>query len=237
MKIWYGIHPGYEEFILNRIKESRRKYSRREQRAELLIRNPQFMEKWQDIQETHKKAAMIGGQKWADDFARLQVNGLCERWGISKKWDATKASLSKFIETEPGLVYHPIWAGLPVDPAEARIFPDNLRPDYLYIKIDPWTLRDDVVAAWPRVEKLKKVIFGYSGKGKSNFGQALCWYDLHKQQRWGYGKIASVWIQEEAPHIRDTESFRITVREGIKRIDRYIKRLTPPTPEVINIPQ
>jgi hypothetical protein len=235
MKIWYGILPGYEEFILARIKESRREYGRKEQRAELLIRNTQFMKDFRKLQE--KREASDNLHESGEEIFELAFSRFCEKWGVSRRWNMETGSLSKFIETKPGLLYNPIWAGLPeFDISEVKLFPDDQKPDYLYVKIDPWTTLEDMKVIWGRIEELKKAIFGYSDKEKWNFGQALCWYDLHKQEKWGYGKIASVWIQEEAPHIDDTESFRITVREGIKRIDRYIKRLTPQT-EIINIPQ
>ncbi|TFH49516.1 MAG: hypothetical protein E4G89_04710 [Methanothrix sp.] len=86
---------------------------------------------------------------------------------------------------------------------------------------------EDITAIWKQVEELKKKIFGFSDRDKWNFGDALCWYDLNKQYKMSFGKIALLWVKERAPHIRDIESFRITVREGFKRIKRYIARLTP----------
>jgi len=225
VKIWHGIHPGDEELILNRIKESRRTYNRKEQRAELLIRNAQFIKEWRELEGQPELEPTI-----------INWGGFCGRWGLSQIWDGWPGSLAKFVQTTPGLVYHPIWAGQSIDWYELAPFPDDKKPDYLLIKIDPWTSLDDIKSIWHRVKELKKAVFSYADKNKSNFGCALCWYDLNKKYRMSLGKIARLWIQEEASYIKDLESYKITVREGIKRIDQYIKRLTPGS-YLINIPQ
>lgn len=245
---WIEIHPGYQNLIRNRIKECDKAYTRQEQRAELLLRNPQFMEELKSIKDLKKRYRFIAEYfntenealrlellKSGEEFPFILLNKLCDRWGISRKWDAEKASLSRFIETEPGLVYHPIWAGLPVDFTDVKIFPDSQKPDYLYIKIDPWTLPKDISASWGRIEKLKKAIFGFSDHDKWNFGEALCWYDLRMKYRYSFGKIALLWQMEKAPH-ENEDDLKTRVRLGVKRIAGYIKRLTPAI-ELINIPQ
>lgn len=251
---WIEIHPGYQNLIRNRIKESEKEYTRQEQRAELLLRNPQFIK---DLQEQHEVRELGGRSPEVDRWLSSSEEGLtikdaldksgefltetglfrlCDRWGISRRWDMDKGSLSRFIEAAPSLLYNPSWAGLPTNLAvDAKIFPDDSRPDYLYIKIDPWTLPKDITSSWGRIEKLKKAIFGFSDHGKWNFGEALCWYDLRMKYRYSFGKIALLWQMEKAPH-ENEDDLKTRVRIGIKRIAGYIKRLTPAV-ELISIPQ
>jgi hypothetical protein len=228
-KIWIGIHPGYEELIANRIAESRKKYSRADQRAELLWRNSKFRE---GFRELRKKVLTDGAQTMVD------FGFFCDRWGISRKWPGGDLpTLRPFVKTAPDIIFHPLAVGLrgpSVDRGElCRLDTDQL--DCLLIRVNPWTSRKDVEAAWGHIEKLKKAIFGYSDKEKGGFGPSLCWYDLHKQYRFSFLKIARLWIQFEAPYIKDEESLKITIREGVKRIGRYIDRITP-LMEIVNIP-
>jgi hypothetical protein len=229
--VWIEIHPGYQNLILNRIKESNRSYSKAEQRAELLMRNEKFIAEWRFIEGPESENALVD---WG---------AFCARWGIRHTWNGWPPTLAAHIRTSPGLLYHPLifgteqgikWDELVPFPDTGDRSPYN-RPDYLLVQIDPWTSSDDVKKLWPRIEKLKKQIFGYSEKDKWNFGEALCWYDLRTNYRYSFGKIALLWQMEKAPHEHE-DDIKTRVRLGIKRISSYIQRLTPLV-ELINVKQ
>jgi len=201
-----------KERINRRIAESHKKYSPKEQLAALLIRNNQFLKEWWRIESIGDNVVIPWGR-------------FCDRWKINQLWNGSLHNLSEFVRVEPGLIYDPLHAWPLTNGFELVPFPPD-RPDYLYIKIEPWTNVDDI--QWKRIKELKKAIFGYIDQEKNSFEKAICWYDLHNQEKLGYGQIAEIWIEKEARYIEDKESFKITIREGIKRIKRYIQRLTPP---------
>ncbi len=220
-----NIQLGKEELILKRIRESKRAYSRKEQRAELLIRNAQFIKEYLEKERMPEYEPTV-----------VNYGDFCDRWGISQMWDGRLPSLAKSVKTKPGLIYHASFADESLDWEEIALMPNINIPDYLLIRIDPWTSLSDIKLNWRRIERMKKTIYGFSEKGKSNFARALCWYDLNKRYRLSLGKTMRLWIQEQEPYIQDAESFKITVREGIKRIERYIKRLTP-HPQLVHKPE
>lgn len=258
---------GNEEAALRRIKESVRKYDRREQRAELLLRNEYFLRDWQATREGRPevlaralkndrgrvgrqlihsvfRAAYMGKVSPAKEeqlhrfvhgelkvsIYNLPAQALCRKWGILANWDLTEKSLADYIDPSPPLIFHPSvsYPGMPGESIHPADFPEYAeKAGYLYVEIQPWTTREDLVAAWDKIRKIRKTIFGSVDKDKRNFGDALCWYDLHKGLRMSYLEIARLWIRERAPLIREEQAFRLRVREGIRRIETYIERLTP----------
>jgi len=232
---WAGINPDHKKGIVELIKAAARPYMREEQRAELLFRNPAFKRELQKVERLVAKARKVRGTsnrngrdyvfEWHKSKALLQYWRLCDRWQISYKWNLNKDALPQSVFMKPRLLYDNLAMDL-LDP-EIAPYPGTGVPQYLYLRIEPWTKLEDVKVIWRRVEELKKTIFGYSDRDKDSFGNTLCWFDLHKLYGLSFLKIARLWIQEAAPYIRDEESFKITVRQGIKRIKRYIERLTP----------
>lgn len=55
-----GIDPVSKKPIMKRIRESRRAYDRKKQRAELLIRNPEFLKEYQVLQDQMKTLRPLG---------------------------------------------------------------------------------------------------------------------------------------------------------------------------------
>jgi hypothetical protein len=231
---WDEFSLSQKNLIVSRIAATGRSYSREEQRAELLLRNSYFLKGLQRVYRLIKKANSIRGAhiykgvdagfEYGKQRAYAEMGRLCDRWQISQKWNAKKETLPQFVILKPRFIYDspahnwPYW--------EMAQYP-GVGQEYLYLRIDPWTSREDFTSSWREARRLQRAIFGFSEKEKSNFGASLCWYDLHSDYHLSPLRVARLWIQEAAPHVRDEESFKITVREGIKRIERYIKRLTP----------
>jgi hypothetical protein len=233
-KIGVGVQPGHEELIVNRIKESSRSYTREEQRAELLFRNPSFKKDLAGVLRLVSKAKGLRGSSNRDgvDYifeywkskAEMRFWQFCTRWQIYENWNLNQDVLSRFVKMEPGLLYGSLKAG---GWNSQTPYPGTDSDNFIYLRIEPWTKLEDVKALWRKVEKLKKDIFGYSEKDKDGFGNSLCWYDLRHEYELSPLRIARLWIRCAAPYIQDEASYKITVREGIKRIERYIERLTP----------
>jgi hypothetical protein len=257
------------KLVMTRIQESRGAYDRKKQRAELLIRNPEFIKEYKELQD------QIINEGFAEAF--WPYESFCMRWGLDRRWHCSIPSISEFIRTTPLLVYNPKWVSNSEEYPSIGFLPNEKNSDFLFVKIDPWINLKDVEEAWPQVENLKKRIFDYSEKGKSGFGRDLCWYDLNKTHHLSPGKIACLWSEfcpkdidllvmkrikrDEADLLREEDvrdllaeikndpsmselrgqfelerklyvkgpgsSFRLAVRESIKRMGRYIKRVKP----------
>ncbi len=244
-RIWLEIYPGYQKLILARIKESDKHYTRQEQRAELLWRNPSFAKELRQIDpenvmtelayqkairayDPHKAHELDYSEEVAALNNYFKFKRFCDRWRISRKWDGHRASLAEFVKTSPDLIYHPILVEKPrVDFEDTAPFPDDGQdPFYLLIRVDPWTNARDISSSWGRIEELKKAVFGFSDQDKWNFGEALCWYDLKMRYRYSYSRIAWLWQKNKAVH-EDIDDIKTKARLGIKRISLYINRLTP----------
>ncbi len=229
MNTWDGISDSEKRAIQGRIKKIRKSYTKAEQRAELLVRNEEFLKEYVGLMSmANEELPQLGGEEIAELIRRLRKALLdrhftcfCERWSIKKTWNAEIKTLSKHIRTEPHL-HHLRRSTVDVD--DWIFLNDSRYPDCLLIMIDPWTTRGDVEAILPRVLKVQRQIFGFSDRGKWSFGDALCWYDLSKKHKLSYRRIANIWKREKSPYIRDIDSYAITVREGIKRIAKYISR-------------
>lgn len=101
----------------------------------------------------------------------------CHRWGIDPKWNGNLSRLSKCLRSLVG-----IWV-----------------MDYGYQKpiaiiIGPWTTLEDIKNNWKDIEKLQKEIC-FKEEQSSNFNRDLCWYDLKREFKLSYSKIAKLWIE------------------------------------------
>jgi hypothetical protein len=229
---WAGIRPEHKKQILGRIKASTHTYGREEQRAELIFRNPDFR---RDLRRVQKWVSWVKQGRKSKYRALSLFSELCNHWQIRENWNLSKDTLPQCVKMDIGVIYGSAEKGwwdsdTPYPGVDSEAF--------IYVRIDPWTKREDLEAAWGRIEDLKKTVFGYSDKDKDSFGNMLCWYDLNKEYGLSLLVIARLWMQEMAPLMLTREaskkgtlpdeSFKITVREGIKRIEGYIDRLTPP---------
>jgi len=207
---------GVESEILKRIEESKRIYTKKEQRAELLKRNEQFKKalktafvKFKNIEEIDNNCRKIFSRfenlEISIDQAHEELTKNTEtieqymkflrKWHISSNWDGEINSLSKFIKDTPIIIYDAFSAcESTIHLREQEPLPDESEFDYLYLKIDAWTSLEDIKKIWPRIQDLQKKIFDFKAEQKTNFGRDLCWYDLKKQHKLSYGQIAKLWI-------------------------------------------
>jgi hypothetical protein len=197
-----------EARIKNRIRESNKRYTPRQQKVELLLRNHQFLREreqtgydFSEISSTLEKFSKHKAfhSKWIK---------FCNRWGIEKWWDGKNKTLSNHISVEPEIFYR--------DPSEMRTqvlrrnyqYPENCDPHslekafeiveggpYVFVKIKPWTDLEDLRRLWPAIVRTKKQVYGYSEVDASTFSRSLCWYDLDSQYNLNRGQIASLWMQ------------------------------------------
>jgi hypothetical protein len=171
--------------IRERIIASQRSYKPDEQKAELLLRNLQFLDE-------RTRAGSASRQGVTIKFnARWQ--NFNYRWGIDGWWDGSDATLHEHVIMEPRIYYRDPKSGivwihgrdlehpyacdqrsekLALNIADAGAF--------IYIKINPWTLKDDLRNLEPTIRKLREELFCYSERDFENFGRDVCWYDLHE---------------------------------------------------------
>lgn len=201
-----------DEQILNRIKKSKREYDKKTQRAELLIRNKQFIKGLKktpaDFVVDFEDRSKFKTKKISVDGVDLYINvesfskfkKFCLRWHIYSTWDGNIDTLSEFIKDSPEIICEPVNYLL----VNGRIyFPDKeiIRSEdleginYLYIKVDAWTSLEKIKEIWSRIEEFQRTIFNYKAELKSNFSRDLCWYDLKTKFNLSYGKIAKLWIK------------------------------------------
>ncbi|MFX1536939.1 MAG: hypothetical protein ACFFDI_22195 [Promethearchaeota archaeon] len=238
---------GVDSQILKRIEESKRKYTKKEQRAELLKRNEQFKKalktafvKFKNIKEiknnTRKIYFRFENLEISIDQAHDELTKNNEtirkymkfmrKWHISSNWDGEIDSLSKFIKDTPIIIYDALSARESSVPSmKQEPLPDESEFDYLYLKIDAWTSLDDIKKIWPRIQDLQKKIFDFKAEQKSNFGRDLCWYDLKKQFKLSYGQIAKLW-SNHCPGDIDSILIKSFKKENEKEIKTMLKGKT-----------
>lgn len=233
--------------ILKRIKESKRIYTKKEQRAELLKRNEQFIKalktvfvKFMNIKEVSNNCRKIfyrfENLEISIDQAHEELTRNTEtvrqymrflrKWHISSNWDGEIDSLSKFIKDTPIIIYDALSACESTIPSrELEPLPDESEFNYLYLKIDAWTSLDDIKKIWPRIQDLKKKIFDFKAEQKSNFGRDLYWYDLKKQHKLSYGQIAKLW-SNHCPGDIDSILIKSFKKENEEEIKTMLKGKT-----------
>lgn len=104
-------------------------------------------------------------------------NEFCLRWGISPGWSGNLTKLSKHVRSSIELCLD-----------------DNDYHFPIMIKIGTWTTFDDIKKKWKEIEGIQKEFY-FKLEMSSNFSRDLCWYDLRKNFKLSYGKIAKLWIE------------------------------------------
>jgi len=198
--------------ILKRIEESKKDYDKKTQRAQLLIRNKQFIKELKEtpadfvvdsedrLKFKTKKIDLGGVDVYINVESFSKFKNFCLRWHIHPTWDGNIDTLSEFIKDSPEIICEPVnyllVNGHIYFPDKEIVRPEGLeRINYLYIKVDAWTSLEDIKKIWPRIEEFQRTIFSYKAELKSNFSRDLCWYDLKTTHNLSYGKIAKLWIK------------------------------------------
>ncbi len=198
--------------ILKRIEESKKDYGKKTQRAELLIRNKQFIKEYKetptDLLVDFKDRLKFKTMKISSDGVSLYIkeeslskfNKFCLRWHIHIAWDGNIDTLSEFIKDSPEIICEPVnyylVNGSIYLPEKEIVRSEGLEGiNYLYIKVDAWTSLENIKEAWPRIEEFQRTIFSYKAELKSNFSRDLCWYDLKTTHNLSSSKIAKLWIK------------------------------------------
>lgn len=114
---------------------------------------------------------------FTDDYMPLWQT-FCERWHILAEWDGNLNSLRGNLK----------------GPVELEIVKDKKKGvSAIIIKIDNWTILDDIREIWSEIEKYQNEIWKKEEK-RTNFARDLCWYDLSKRQGLKLSDIVGIWI-------------------------------------------
>jgi hypothetical protein len=233
-----------DEEIAKRINDTKPVYSKKEQRAELLKRNPKFLIELEELNENIKEKcggldiktittpgafikypelleeALVdndsGGPVHPFIYFNHSFNEFCQRWNLYIDWDGDINNLSASIFETPIIVYDH-WAAGTSGINFSRI-PRPQKSFYLGLSLDAWTSLSDIIKIWPKIEKLQKEIFDYKAEKKSDtFGRDLAWYDL-KKNGLSLGKIAKDWIK-----YRPEDIDLITIKSFKKGHEKILK--------------
>jgi hypothetical protein len=227
--------------IEQRISESQSPYRPEEHRAELLLRNKQFLEERARIRAPRRRVSSGAGKaKYSRMEFRTEWQNFNYRWWIDGWWDGRDATLRKHVIMKPRVFYR--------DPKSGRVWilgrdlehpyacdqrsergALNIADEgaFIYIKINPWTLKEDLRDLEPMIHKLGKDVFRYSVRDLANFGRDLCWYDLHTQADFGKLSYGRIRIEMRRLHPNQNVPPRKTIIAAIGRIQQFIERLTP----------
>lgn len=232
---------GLSRRIKQRISEGQHPYSMEKQKAELLLRNQQFLEERERVGVpllrglTGKGRARYKSREFSDAWQNFNY-----RWWIDGWWDGSDTTLWKHVLIKPGVFFRDPESGIvwilgrdfehpyaSNQKSEKEAFNIADEGAFIYIKINPWTLREDLRKLEPTIHKLREKVFRYSVREMEKFSRDLCWYDLHEKPEFGklsYTDIQKV-LNEHNPRQRAQPRKRIIAAVG--RIRIYIKRLTP----------
>lgn len=115
---------------------------------------------------------------FTDDYMPLWET-FCERWQISAEWDGNLSSLRGSLK----------------GPVELEIVEDKKKGvSSIIIKIDKWTILNDIREIWSEIEKYQNKLWKKEEK-RTNFARDLCWYDLSKVLGLKLSNIAKIWIK------------------------------------------
>jgi len=244
MRVWLGSPiPGLEKLIIDRIDKSKKRYSKREQRGELLIRNRQFREEFMKFSDYVHEA-----KKQTDSIKFLEasefISGFCDRWNISRECPRSSRFILK-LSSIPQFMKDPVLLGFDpfsfIKPPESIDFsrierlPEDeysASPGFIYLKIDAWTSLQDIKNIFGEVNKIQRAMFGYKAEEKPNFGRDLCWYDLYHEFHFSYKKIAYLWamflpddVISLVKKLRSEKKYNedLTDTDLDKQVDAYIK--------------
>jgi hypothetical protein len=207
-----------------------KEFTRKEQKSKLLLRNEVFLREWKKASKGESlHEGLSAEEKWSD---------FIKRWSIDGWWDGREETLVTHINIRPEVYFSdPIgrksWAfrmcpngfewpfSLPLD-----LFSEDA---FIYIKVSPWTLKEDFVRLWPAIRRAKARVFGPEERAKRNFDRDLYFFDLYKKGgkrgRLSYEQIRLKWNKDATN--REQIKGRETIRFGINRIRSLIDSLTP----------
>jgi hypothetical protein len=123
----------------------------------------------------------------------------CERWHISSNWDGNMSSLRENLK----------------GPVELKIIKDEEKGiSSIIIRIDNWTILDDIKEIWGEIKKYQNEIWKKEEK-RTKFARDLCWYELSKKRGLKPAEIAKIWIDKFPDEID-----LIVIRRIKKEIDK-----------------
>jgi hypothetical protein len=191
----------------------------REQIAALLLRSEKF------LSESYSGPIEGGFLRYS-----REQEVFCQRWHIKTSWSGRDEDLAESVEPGPlafyqnqskhgaianvGMNQESLAGGDPYGEAWALDL-GKVTGNFIYIRIDPWTAKDDI--DWRKIRKLKADCFGSDFREKSDtFARDLCWYDLLTRFQLDLQDIADIWYHTDD---RLREDIRAIFKKG-KAISR-----------------
>jgi len=114
---------------------------------------------------------------FTDDYIPRWVT-FCERWHILAEWDGKLNSLRGNLKGS----------------VELEIVEDKKKGvSAIIIKIDNWTILNDIREIWNEIEKYQNKLWKKEEK-RTNFARDLSWHDLYKVVGLKLSDIAKIWI-------------------------------------------
>lgn len=229
-------NPQMSERIRIRILESYRRYSTTQRKAELLLRNQQFSEERDRVgipsYRYHQDA------KWESIEFSPEWQKFNFRWWLDGWWDGNDATLWNHVMLKPAVYFRDpeskiVWilgkdfehacASDQSTDATSLNIPDE--GGFIYLKVNPWTSKENLRELEPIIRRLRKEVFQYSERMTKDFGRDLCLYDLH--ERAAFGGLSYSAIQIELRKHGRRAPRRETIIAAVRRIRSYIKRTMP----------
>jgi hypothetical protein len=212
-------------------------------RAELLRRNKQFLSERQEahrllIERLRKKGQEGVYYDFEDPDKGWQ--DFCYRWGVADSWDGKLGTLDSWAWIAESALYYrkpseetrSLLLGAPgLFEHRAARWPHEVQEEqsFMYLKIVPSLRFEDIQVFWPRIDKLKDEIWGFSERAKKNFERDICFWDLkNKPAEYGkmsFGNIMQKWnaAAPDRQKVKNTDA----IKKAVKLIQTYIDRMTP----------
>jgi len=201
----------------------------RVRRANLLMRNREFLTEWKKLYLLLEKRAKEKKQPWNN----RAWQDFCFRWHIGGTWAGDPANLDFytsggaevfFKEQKEKAASVPFASILmrdgPIIPVGFTRWPHSVHKEstFIYMKISSQTGIQDVERIWPAIEVLKARIWNVSERRKRTFYRDLSLYDLHYYRKLTYGQIAQRLKMDKSK-----------VQLACKRISESIRRVADST--------
>ena len=201
-----------------------RAFSIKEQKAALLLRNGAFQADLQKVRihfsfkNRADKIMEASYRKKTSEITPLELNlptrdysagtqWFIEKWEIDKYWDGRTETLHENIKAGALLysreVDDPQWnifdvaffRGIPKQ-FECYLRALPLSKPALFIRVDPWTTKEQIIKLCRFLPRKKAQLFGFTAESKRYFARDLCWYDLEKTCRLTPPRIAQLWSKK-----------------------------------------
>ncbi len=238
--------------IKERIEEGKRKYRSGEIRGELLKRNPKFKrhlnqvirfastdDRWLEFCRQWGIA-----EQWNGDLEALADHASSLPWIYVNRDDRVIETAKKNKRQGPQLKAYGYAMGIGtgklksgdflrcVNPVlndlQSTMFDRKNKPypgGEIFVKIFPWTALQELKYIWLALKYEQKKTFGFAltGREKRTFERDLCFYDLHKEKR--YGKLNDRRIASAWEHYTGEKVPLKTITKARERIAASIKAL------------